>query len=655
MSQKTYFISLFSTLAGLVLLGSCANIGTPSGGPRDETPPHLVSANPPQGARNVDQKRISLTFDELINVKDAFSKVVVSPVAKSTPRVSFSGRRIFVDFDSLAPATTYTIDFADAIEDNNEGNKLQSFTYTFSTGLELDTLRLSGYVLGARNLEPQQSMLVGIHPYNDNLSAGADTAFTKIPFLRVAKTDDRGRFTIRGLAPGKYRVFALADNDNDYKYSSPEEDIAFYDAVVSPFSQRIVTADSIWNQLTGKLDTVISRTRTQFLPNDILLRSFNSGIRQQYLSKYERLDSARVFLKFNTVADSLPNIRVIGRPELSSIGTLEYSARLDSLVWWLTPELVHSDSLRLAVTYPRSNADFSTSLFTDTLNFFTKKLPIPKKPSKKKISAADSIAALTLRLDVKSQATLDVDKPLLVESATPIHRLDTAAIHLSVLVDTLYQKIDTPLNIYSPDPGNPRQFAIYFPWEYGTKYRLDIDTIAATDIYGKPSRPMQYDFNTKQQGDYCTLTLALKGLDNYPAFVELLNGSDTVVRTASVVDGEAFFPYLSPGKYYARIIFDDNENGVYDTGNYDLGLQPEIAYYYPKAINIKKNWDSRVEWNIFDTAVDKMKPAAILKNKPAADRRNRTNTSTITEEEEDDYFDPTRNPFDPNDRGRKRY
>lgn len=138
---------------------------------------------------------MTLTFDELINVKDAFSKVVVSPTSKSTPRVSSQGRRVTIEFDSLAPNTTYTVDFADAIEDNNEGNQLQGFTYSFSTGPELDSLRISGRVFSARNLEPQQSMIVGVH---SNL---ADSAFSTTRLLRVAKTDDRGQFTIRGLAP----------------------------------------------------------------------------------------------------------------------------------------------------------------------------------------------------------------------------------------------------------------------------------------------------------------------------------------------------------------------------------------------------------------------------------------------------------------------
>lgn len=279
----------------------------------------------------MNRERLTLTFNELVNVKDAFTNVVVSPTSKSTPRVSTAGRRVTIEFDSLAPATTYTVDFGNAIEDNNEANKLQGFTYTFSTGPTIDTLRIAGRVLSARNLEPQQNMLVGVH---SNLN---DTAFSTQRLLRVAKTDDRGRFTIRGLAPGRYRVFALKDNDNDYRYSSPEEDMAFYDLTVEPSTVETTATDSVYNRITGAVDSVVTRRRTQFLPNDIVLRSFNSELRQQYLSKYERLDSAKVFLKFNTRASALPSVRVLGQPHRTSIGTLEASEKLDSLVWCCRP------------------------------------------------------------------------------------------------------------------------------------------------------------------------------------------------------------------------------------------------------------------------------------------------------------------------------
>lgn len=241
-----------------------------------------------------------------------------------------------------------------------------------------------GYRVGCCRPAPSspQGMLVGVH---SNMS---DTAFTKTRLLRVAKTDDRGQFTIRGLAPGQYRVFALKDNDNDYTYSSPEEDMAFYDFTVTPSTEETVAVDSVYNPLTGKLDTVVERKRTRFLPNDIVLRSFNSEIRQQYMTKYERLDSTRIYIKMNTVADSLPKIRIL-LPEatpIEALGTLEASERLDSLVWWLTPDLMRKDSLQLEVAYTRTDQNLVPSHVVDTLFFNRKKMPAPKKSNKKKKS-----------------------------------------------------------------------------------------------------------------------------------------------------------------------------------------------------------------------------------------------------------------------------
>lgn len=640
-------------IASLFIMGACANIGTPSGGPRDEDPPIFVSANPPMGAVDVNKRKIVLTFNELVNVKDAFQKVVVSPTAKAVPRVSSLGKRVTIEFDSLQANTTYTIDFADAIEDNNESNKLRGFAYTFSTGSQLDSLRISGRVMGARNMEPQQSILVGV------MSNLADSAFKKQRLLRVAKTDDRGQFTIRGLAPGEYRVFALKDLDNDYKYSSPEEDLAFYGVTVSPYTESTVANDTIYNVLTGEVDTVINRGRTRFLPNDILLRTFNSELRNQYLAKYERLDSTRIFMKFNTKASQLPHLEVVGHPEIRSLGRLEASQTLDSLIYWLTPELMRTDSLTIAATYLRTDSTSNLSLFTDTLRFFTKKPNVkPAGKSKdtkiKKISAADSIAAITT-VFTPASSSQDVYLPLKFTTKAPLEKFDTTAVHLSVMVDSAYVSVKEPFRVANPDSLSPLTFLVDYPWEYGMKYRLDIDTIAGTDIYGLPTRPLKHEFTAKEASEYCSLLFHITGIPNgVPGFVELLNSSDAVQRVAIVKDGEAYFPFLAPGKYYARYIEDVNGNGEYDTGNYDLQLQPEVAYYYPKAINIKKNWDKEEKWALFDVAVDQMKPQAILKNKPEAPKRGKKNTKdNLNEDEEDEQFDPNSNPFDPNDKQRR--
>ena len=646
-----HFIQTVAFASICMLAAACANIGNPSGGARDEDPPLFVSANPPQGALNVDRTRMTLTFNELVNVKDAFTKVVVSPPSRQVPRVAAVGRRVTVTFDSLQPNTTYTVDFADAIEDNNEANKLQGFAYTFSTGETIDSLRISGMVLDSRNLEPRQGILVGVHA---NLN---DSAFVKTPLLRIAKTDDKGQFTIRGLKEGTYRVFALDDKDNDYKYENPEEDVAFYEVTVTPTSETVEASDTTYNPLTAEVDTVINRLRTRFLPNDILLRTFNSQIRPQYLSKYERIDTTKVFFKFNTRADSLPRLSVVN-PDGETLGdaVLERRVQNDSLVYWLPERLVHSDSLRIAASYMRTDSTGGLSLTTDTLRFYYNR-PKPKKAKKsdkeKKISVEDSIKALTLDVTF-SGSNQDVNMPVTLEFATPLASIDTSAFRLEMLVDSIWKPVKEGVRFHQRDSVSPRHFMMEYPWAYETKYRVVADTLAAMGIYGKPTRPLTHEFTTKKEEEYCSLSFNLTGLDpGIPTFVELLSTSDAVVRSEPVRDNTVTFRYLSPGKYYARIIEDYNGNGEYDTGNYDLQLQPDLAYYYPKVINIKKNWDKEEQWDVFAVAIDQMKPNAVKKNKPAQDKRKRDNNDEYVEEEEE-IFDPTANPFDPNSRNRRK-
>lgn len=638
---------------GVLLAGAaCANIGNPSGGARDEDPPFFISANPGQGALNVDKTKMTLTFNELVNVKDAFTKVVVSPPSRQVPRVQSFGRRITVTFDSLQPNTTYTIDFADAIEDNNEANKLTGFAYTFSTGPQIDTLRISGMVLDSRNLEPRQGILVGVH---ENLN---DTGFTKTPLLRVAKTDDKGQFTIRGLKEGSYRVFALDDKDGDYKYANPEEDMAFYDVFVSPSAQRMETSDTIYNELTAEVDTVVPRMRTQYLPNDILLRTFNSQIRPQYLTKYERVDTTRIYMKLNTRADSLPRLDfILPQGETIKDAIIERNFTNDSLVYWLPDRLVHVDSIRIAATYLRTDSTGNLSLSTDSLRFFYNR-PKPKKAKKDsgktKISVQDSIRAITLEVKF-SAPTQDVYLPVEVEFATPLAKLDTSAFRLEQMIDSVWHPVKKEYAFHQRDSVSPRHFRVEYPWDYDTKYRLVADTLAAIGIYGKPTRPIEHNFNTKKEDDYCSLTFHISGMDpDIPAFVELLNTSDAVQRAEKVDNETVTFRYLTPGKYYARFIEDFNGNGEYDTGNYDLQLQPDLSYYYPKIINIKKNWDKEESWDLFATAIDKMKPDAVKKNKPEQNKRKRNNNSNNYEEEEEEPFDPNANPFDPNTRTRRK-
>ena len=634
-----------------IVLHSCASIGNPSGGPRDEDPPVALRSNPAPYGVNFNGKRVTIDFNELVNVKDAFSKVTVSPTSKETPRVSASGHRVTVQFaDSLLPNTTYSIDFGDAIEDNNEANKLAGFNLTFSTGPSIDSLKIAGVVLNARDLEPRQGMLVGIH---SNLN---DSAFAAIPLERITKTDDHGRFTIRGLKPGKYRVFALGDLNNDFRWDNPAEDIAFMDVAVSPTTETASATDSIFNPATGKLDSVVSRSFTRYLPNDLLLNAFNTNYKPQYLTDYQRVDSTRIRLIFNTRATSLPDVAIVGADRMKDWYTLEKSRYNDTLTYWLKPKsLLITDTIRLHTRYLRTDSAKNLSPVNDTLRLITARQKVTK-PKKKKEST-DSVPQIQfLGLQFLSPSSLDVYAPLVMEFETPLDTMVASRFALMQKAASTWKPVEKNWRIARADTLNPRRFKIEYPWDYGATYKLHADSIAATGIYGLFTKPTDCEFTVKKEEDYANLRFIITGTDgSTPAFVELLNTSDSPVRTTPVINGAALFTNVNPGQYYARLVEDLNGNGEYDTGDYNISLQPELVYYFPKRLNLKKNWDAEQAWDVAAVAIDLQKPAELRKAKYEEEKKKRTDSdSESTDEEDDDYFDPTANPFDPNQKKRRR-
>ena len=236
-SKSLYYI--FIIIAAAVMY-SCANIGNPSGGPIDKTPPIFMRSNPTPNAVNVKDRKIEIFFDEIVTLKDPSTKIIVSPAQTEMPRMSARGRKVTVELaDSLLPNTTYTIDFSNSIQDNNEGNAIDNFAFAFSTGSVIDSMRVSGYVLDSRTLEPMQSVVVGLQ---SNL---ADSAFHKEKLQRVALTNDRGQFTIRNVSPGSYHIFALKDLDRDYKFGNPTEVIAFLVSIIVPSIGSREAADTV--------------------------------------------------------------------------------------------------------------------------------------------------------------------------------------------------------------------------------------------------------------------------------------------------------------------------------------------------------------------------------------------------------------------------
>lgn len=643
-SKSLYYIFIAIIIAALY---SCANIGNPSGGPIDRSAPIFVGSNPRPDALHFKGKKIEILFDEIVTLKDPSTKVIVSPAQTEMPKVSASGKKVTVELiDSLMPNTTYTIDFSNSIQDNNEGNPLGNFAFAFSTGETIDSMRVSGFVLNSQTLEPMQSVVVGLH---SNLS---DSAFNKTKLERVALTNDRGQFTIRNLKPGKYHIFALNDLDRDYKFSNPTEDIAFLDEIIVPSVGQTEAYDTIYND-KNQIDTIISAQRPLYLPDDILLSMFNENRKSQYLANNSRVDSTRIQLIFAAPSDTLPTIKLLDKNAPDNWYSLERTKNNDTLNYWIRPaDLVSSDTLTAAVSYLRTDSLNTLSWTTDTLRFTFQRPKVHKK--KKKDEQVDSASLIRyLNFHAKTNGTQEVYAPLILQSEYPIESFNKNAFHLEIKLpdDTIYSPTDFQSIALRDSSLNRRTIAIRNKWEPGAAYRLQIDTLAVTDIYRLPMKPLTSEFSVRKIEEYGNLIFNIPALAD-SAVVELLDGGDNVKLSAPVRRHRAELLNLAPGKYYARIFIDRNGNGKYDTGNYDQRIQPEETYYYPGAINLKANWDIEQNWDIYATPVDLQKPDEIKKNKPERSKWDKTPTKNSEDDQEYDEngFRDFSNPNDPNQR-----
>ena len=623
---------------------SCANIGNPSGGPIDKTPPIFMRSNPTPNAVKVKDRKIEIFFDEIVTLKDPSTKIIVSPAQTEMPRMSALGRKVTVELvDSLLPNTTYTIDFSNSIQDNNEGNAIDNFAFAFSTGSVIDSMRVSGYVLDSRTLEPMQSVVVGLQ---SNL---ADSAFHKEKLQRVALTNDRGQFTIRNVSPGSYHIFALKDLDRDYKFGNPTEDIAFLDSIIVPSIGSREAADTVYNDL-NEIDTIMRATRPSYFPNDILLSMFNEDRKSQYLANNLRVDSTRISLTFAAASDTLPSLSIVGRNDVPDQWyTLERSQTNDTLTYWIRPpHLVSADTLMVATTYLRTDTASNLSWGTDTLKFTFQR---QKAKKKKKNEETDSLEQIRfMELHPLANGTQEVYAPLLLQTGTPIERYSREAFHLQRKLqnDTIFYPAEIKSIALRDSTLNRRDLMLKVDWEPGAAYTLAVDSLAMTDIYGLQTKPLKVDFNVRKMEEYGNIVFNIPAVRD-SAIVELLDGTEKIVLRAPVKNHRAELLNLLPGKYYARLFIDRNGNGKYDTGNYDMHLQPEETVYYPGAINLKKNWDVEQTWDIYATPIDKQKPEAIKKNKPERKKWEKVNTEkTETDEDEENGFSDFSNPNDPN-------
>ena len=634
-------------LLTLTLVTACARMGNPDGGWYDETPPRVVGASPAEKATGVKTRKLHIRFNEFIKIENATENVVVSPPQLESPDIKAGGKSIDIELkDSLKANTTYTVDFSDAITDNNEGNPLGNYTYSFSTGEHIDTMEVSGWVLAAENLEPVKGILVGLYA---NL---ADSAFRTQPMLRVAKTDGRGHFVIRGIAPGKYRVYALQDVDGDYHLTQKGEEMAFNREIIVPSSKPDVRQDTLWRD-SLRIDSISRVSYTHFLPDNITLRAFTHIQTDRFFTKAERTLPECFSLVFTAGSNELPQLRGLNFNNAERAFIAMPTAKKDTITYWIKDSaLINQDTLRMQMQYWSTDTTGQLHMKQDTIEVLAK-TPYAKRLKEKQKKAEEwkkaqdkaqkkgepfetEMRPEALKVEVKVNNSIAPDENVRIELPTPLQSLDSTKVHLYSKRDTLWYEARYRLRVregadsLAPVGTNllhKRWLELQAEWKPGVEYSFELDSLALTDIYGTTSGKIKQGFKVREDKEFATLAVSLTALTDSNVVVQLLNGQDAVVKQTRALAGTANFYYLQPATYYLRLFVDRNGNGRWDTGDFYRGEEPETVYYFPEEIECKANWDATRTWNPTAKPLNEQKPGNITKQKPdkgkSIKRRNR--------------------------------
>ena len=601
MNKKTKILSALIIFAIMLLVYACANKAQgPTGGPKDKTPPSVLKSFPANGSLNYKKKLVEIDFDKIVTVEKPNDNVVVSPPQQKPPDIKSLGKRVEVTFnEKLQDNTSYSINFGNAIQDVNEKNIIKNYLFSFSTGSEIDTLKISGTVVNAEDLNPIAGIIVGIYKET------SDSVFSLKPFMRIGKTDENGHFSIDNIKKGKYKVFALGDSNHDYMHQ-PGEGLALYDSLVVPTSVREEMKDTVWADST-EVDSIRTYMGTRFLPDSLTLRYFKENKKRQYFVKYERKDPFVFTLFFNSTQAILPKLRPLNF-NWDDKYLLQKTAGLDSLTYWITDSLVwKKDTLKFAMTYLKTDSLFQLKPITDTINVSMHKARVNVHARASKRITPLKIPPLKFMNNIAS--TFEIYNPILLTFEAPLANIDLSKIKLYQKVDTVFKQI--PFKWHQTD-STKMSYGIEHKWIAETSYEIRIDSAAFTSIYQKISGKFKSEFKIRSLDEYSSVKLLL-AVFNPKAILQILDSKDEVLSTKPASDKGTVFEYLKPGDYYMRMFIDDNGNGIWDPGNLAKRRQPEQVYYYPKKMSLMANWEFEETWDYTQVPLLKQKPLELIK------------------------------------------
>lgn len=599
----------FGIMVVALCIYACANRGYPEGGPKDETPPQVVEEVPLSYTTNFKAKRVNIYFDEFVQLNDINNKFIFSPPVKKDPKVSLKGKYVQVAIpDSLRENTTYSLDFADAIVDNNESNPLGFYRYVFSTGERIDTLELGGTVVNAESYEPVMGVLVALYE-----KSGDSIPLKELPDY-IARTDSSGNFRLTNLREGHYRVMAIEDANRDKMYTPESEMFAWMDTTVFPVVEpatrvdtfhvieKIVEADTILR------DSIVRMDYLAYGPSNLYLRLFLEKLTQLYLVEDDRKEREQLNFIFSIPGENGLEVTLwdtlATEPLPQDWYFKEHSAGNDTLTLWIKDSTVYKkDTLNVILSYMRSDSTGQWERYSDTARYTFRAKEKKEGKSKKKDEDALKVEFLEIKSNISGD--LDLGARLYLEFSRPINKSTLDSIRVLEKVDTVYQLI--PFQVVE-DSLRVRRVFVDAAWKAGGEYQLQIDSATIYDIYGRFNDKLEKKFKVRTEEYYGKIMVNVRGVD-CPTIVQLYkaeNGkSENGKRTYNVVqskvveqDGEVVFPLLPEGKYCVRAILDRNGNGVWDTGLYLKHRQPEEIVYLRGEIAVKQNFDVEQDFDI---------------------------------------------------------
>ena len=531
--------NLVYILFSLIILFGCAKRGNPTGGPKDSIPPVLVNASPKLNSTNFDSEEIRLTFDEWVKLDKVQDQLIISPpLEKSSYEIKpLSGvtKKVFLKFlDSLAPETTYTINFGNSIQDNNENNPLTFFSYTFSTGETIDSLYIRGNTKDAFSQESDE--FISLQLYRVDSLFKDSIIFNDKPTY-ISNTLDSTNYKFQNLKEGKYLLIALKDLDNNYFFDPFYDKIGFLDSLIT------LPRDSVIDLKLFKEETEIIWDKPHFINSEKIGFGY-----------YGKLDLDKIKIESN-IPDSV-NYVFIKEKETDTLNLWLSRNSFDSLNF----SLIETDTIKLTTV----KFDRKRDSLIDSLNVSPK-----------------TVNVIHLKESFKISSNIPLNK--IEDSLITIRDIDSLIIPFTTSINDRLDEIDIDFEVSPSDDYSifikPRAIKDIRGTENDT---LQYNVVSQTlEDYGN----VFLDVITNNDSKY--ILHLIDSSSNIIREFNNVNSNSTII-----------FDYIRPGKYTFRLIEDINSNDIWDTGNYLKQVQPEPVYYFPSELDVRANWDLNETFNL---------------------------------------------------------